>query len=401
MDLSKMTREELEREAVRRGVRDVTYLTRAQLIRAIEEPPPAGALDTAKAIFRGVLGVARTLRGRPSSPPPAPAAPPAPAGAPAPAAPSAAPASVAAASTPAVNDAPGDAAGPGRTSGDTQRMRVSETPAGLPAVSRPDTPSPAAEPPVVATALEPERRPTRDRSEPTRKMKLPSTDGDSTKIPVPDLRDTTTTLDLGPLKAEVLLARGEDDPLAAAAERRAAATTIPIKVPRDADDEPIPTRTMARLLHEQGHHRRALAILEKLLQERPGDPELEADIAAVGRSLGVPRAAPGARPEPTVRAELVTMLLPDRRVLLAWGLGEASLASAKTMGASGTLVARVLVHAPGGGAVARTLTDKEVTPTGEWALGPVMAGSFVTAAVGFRDGERFVSVASAPVLDVV
>ncbi|MBK6813587.1 MAG: hypothetical protein IPG81_32840, partial [Sandaracinaceae bacterium] len=65
-----MTREELEQEATRRGVSEVVHLTRAQLIRAIEAPPATGAIDTAKAIFRGVLGVARTLRGRSSPPPP-------------------------------------------------------------------------------------------------------------------------------------------------------------------------------------------------------------------------------------------------------------------------------------------------------------------------------------------
>ena len=123
---------------------------------------------------------------------------------------------------------------------------------------------------------------------------------------------------------------------------------------------------------------------------------------AVQRALRVPRSevVAGARTE-SPRAELVTLLLPDRRVLLAWGVSEESIASARALGAGGTLVARVLVLAPGSdGAVTRTLTDKDAQPTGEHTIGPIAPGSFVTAAVGFRDGEQFVSVAAAPVLDV-
>ncbi|MBK6575323.1 MAG: hypothetical protein IPG17_03775 [Sandaracinaceae bacterium] len=396
MDLSRMTREELEQEATRRGVREVTHLTRAQLIRAIEAPPATGAIDTAKAIFRGVLGVARTLRGR-SSPPPPPT-PSAPRRDPLP--PSSPPSVEAAAST----------GGEGR--GDTQRMRVSETPAGLPAVSRPAGGPEASElPPRPSVEVEP--RPTLERTDPTNKMKLPSFSEDaapetspesSTTPAVEQPRHTAVTMDLGPLRDEILRVADEQQLLTKAAARREAAVTVPIRVPRELEDEPIPTRTMARLLHEQGHHRRALAILENLLAERPGDVGLEADLAAVQHALGLPRAplVAGGRVDSSPRAELVTMLLPDRRVLLAWGLSEESIASARTMGASGTLVARVLVLAPGGdGAVTRTLTDKEVQPSGEHTLGPIAPGSFVTAAVGFRDGDQFVSVAAAPVLDVV
>lgn len=395
MDLSRLTRDELEREATRRGVREVTHLTRAQLIRAIEAPPAAGAIDTAKAIFRGVLGVARTLRGRPSAPPPPPSPP-----SPAPRRDSPAPAAASAGER------------KGERTGDTQRMRVSETPAGLPAVSRPATEPPTSDLPA-RPSVEVEPRPTLDRTEPTNKMKLPSFgDADESRATLPEApvthralspRDTAVTMDLGPLRDEILLAAAAD-PQPAAPDVRALreSVTVPIRPPLDLEDEPIPTRTMARLLHEQGHHRRAQAILENLLAQRPGDLALEADLVAVQRALRGPKppAAPGSRAE-SPRAELVTLLLPDRRVLLAWGLSEESIASARTLGAAGTLVVRVLVLAPGSdGAVTRTLTDKDAQPTGEHTIGPIAPGSFVTAAVGFRDGEQFVSVAAAPVLDV-
>jgi hypothetical protein len=46
-------------------------------------------------------------------------------------------------------------------------------------------------------------------------------------------------------------------------------------------DEPIPTRTMARILAEQGHYKRSLAIYSKLLDEEPADAELLEEAATV------------------------------------------------------------------------------------------------------------------------
>ena len=46
-------------------------------------------------------------------------------------------------------------------------------------------------------------------------------------------------------------------------------------------EEPIPTRTMARILAEQGHYKRSLAIYSILLEDGPGDGELLAEVEAV------------------------------------------------------------------------------------------------------------------------
>jgi hypothetical protein len=46
-------------------------------------------------------------------------------------------------------------------------------------------------------------------------------------------------------------------------------------------EEPFPTRTMARILADQGHFRRSLAIYAKLLAERPDDRELSAEAEEV------------------------------------------------------------------------------------------------------------------------
>lgn len=46
-------------------------------------------------------------------------------------------------------------------------------------------------------------------------------------------------------------------------------------------DEPFPTQTMARILAEQGHYKRSLAIYTALLRNSPSDPELQREAAAV------------------------------------------------------------------------------------------------------------------------
>jgi hypothetical protein len=43
-------------------------------------------------------------------------------------------------------------------------------------------------------------------------------------------------------------------------------------------EEPFPTRTMARILAEQGHFKRSLAIYDALLRNEPTNPELSAEI---------------------------------------------------------------------------------------------------------------------------
>lgn len=54
-------------------------------------------------------------------------------------------------------------------------------------------------------------------------------------------------------------------------------------------EEPFPTRTMARILAEQGHYRRALAIYARLIDEHPGDQELRNEAKQLaGRRMHAP-----------------------------------------------------------------------------------------------------------------
>jgi hypothetical protein len=46
-------------------------------------------------------------------------------------------------------------------------------------------------------------------------------------------------------------------------------------------EEPFPTRTMARILADQGHYKRSLAIYANLLRDTPDDPELRGEADAV------------------------------------------------------------------------------------------------------------------------
>ena len=46
-------------------------------------------------------------------------------------------------------------------------------------------------------------------------------------------------------------------------------------------EEPFPTRTMARILAEQGHFKRSLTIYTMLLRDEPEDLELSAEVEEV------------------------------------------------------------------------------------------------------------------------
>lgn len=84
------------------------------------------------------------------------------------------------------------------------------------------------------------------------------------------------------LSAAVLVSAADDAD--AAAEGTGASSRPPAGVFSNSGglfDEPIPTRTMARILADQGHYKRSLAIYGRLLDEEPRDGELLAEVEAV------------------------------------------------------------------------------------------------------------------------
>lgn len=169
-------------------------------------------------------------------------------------------------------------------------------------------------------------------------------------------------------------------------------------------EEPIPTRTMARLLAGQGHGRRAAAIYRKLMHQAPHDEELAHEAAQVqGRD------ARGSRTSPTPSAsdddddadEVVLAPAPHGRVVVAWHVGESAAARArKLLGGVGRTRTRVVIVRPSSeGGIVRDIYEEDATLEGE-SIVSAPQGARVTAAVGLERRGRFVSMAHAPVLRV-
>ena len=170
--------------------------------------------------------------------------------------------------------------------------------------------------------------------------------------------------------------------------------------------EPIATRTMARLLADQGHPRRALAIYEKLLREKPGDASLEEEAAALGGGRArTPKTATEAASgddddDSHATGEVVFVRGPEGQLIVAWSLPKAAAERAQSiLGPQGRPTARVVVvRASSGGGVLRETFDLQASDEalfeGEGSI-PAPPGSRVTAAIGLLAGERFVSVAHA------
>ena len=79
-----------------------------------------------------------------------------------------------------------------------------------------------------------------------------------------------------------------DAPSAAAPPPKTPRSTLPSRPPagvfsgaHSTFEEPFPTRTMARILADQGHYRRSLAIYANLLRGAPNDSELRGEADAV------------------------------------------------------------------------------------------------------------------------
>ena len=171
-----------------------------------------------------------------------------------------------------------------------------------------------------------------------------------------------------------------------------------------ASQEPIATRTMARLLADQGHTRRALAIYKKLIREQPTNTTLEEEAAALGgtrtRSSKTTATTTASDDDDDSHAtgEVVFVRGPEGQLIVAWSLPKAAAERAQSIvGAHGRPTARVVVvRASSGGGVLRETFDLQAgnAEIFEGSI-PAPPGSRVTAAIGLLAGERFVSVAHA------
>lgn len=162
-------------------------------------------------------------------------------------------------------------------------------------------------------------------------------------------------------------------------------------------DEPIRTRSMARVLEEQGHLERALSIVRELCAESPGDAELrvwQAGLEERIREQAIKKLA---------RARLARDDAPFVEVLpgsesargVAWRVSDAGIARAKALlGSDGALTLRVIrVRAHDDRSVESRQEDRRPLETVGWARIDAPASAKLVVSVGLWNGERFASIA--------
>lgn len=158
-----------------------------------------------------------------------------------------------------------------------------------------------------------------------------------------------------------------------------------------APDEPIRTRSLARLLEEQGHLERALAMVRELAAEHAGDEELARWAGHLERRIAekVLRERPARIGVEIVRAAGVPGV--------TWKIDEAGLGRARALlGAQGELTLRVvrIVVGPNHSVESRQEDRRPLEPSG-WALLDAPAKARLVVSVGLAEGARFVSIAHA------
>ncbi len=174
--------------------------------------------------------------------------------------------------------------------------------------------------------------------------------------------------------------------------------------PRPPNGEPIRTRTMARLLAEQGYLARALTIYGALERAHPHDADLRAEVERTREAAKTRRQPPRNRelePEHDPDQEVALVAVEAHTLLVSWEVSEAGIARAQAvLGSDGVLTARLVVVAPDPTRLVRSETRQRrgVERLGEWVVGDMPAGARATASVGLCAGERFVSIAHAPTL---
>ena len=376
MNPSSMSRAELEDEARRIGVIAPERLGRAALERRVRDHH-GSPFRRARKAFRSLVGIAKTIAGAPPSLP-----------------------------------------------RDDAASRASSTDSPAP---KPEEPKATAEPPLEeATRAEAEAEP--EPAEAGGSAEAEAREAEAGGSAEAEAREAEAggiaeaeaggTAEAEPAEAEPAEAEAEDEAEAEAEPAEDEAEAEPAEADHQAKakrspsseslaDEPIPTRTMARLLADQGHERRALAIYRKLLRDRPQDDDLRHEVERLeaGRSRSSRRGAPSSSSSSSSSddddgegAEVVAVPVGRQSVLVAWSVAGQALAEAGALLEGGSLEARiVVVRADSSGAIRREIRERPVESAGEWVV-PVYAGARVTAAVGLQRGGRFVSVAHAPVV---
>ena len=203
--------------------------------------------------------------------------------------------------------------------------------------------------------------------------------------PTPEPTPTPTQTEAKPTAES----KPEVEPLPKSAEPKPSSVS---RKPPGSPNEPIETRTMARILAEQGYQRRALAIYQKLVERSPDDASLRDEMQSVRESK-----KPSEDDEDPERDECVAVAADDHAVV-AWKVGDAAVRrAARLCGDGATLVLRSIVLSTVEGSVEREIAEQPVELAGERAF-DIERGQRLIAAIGLRREERFVSIAHAPPL---
>jgi hypothetical protein len=195
-------------------------------------------------------------------------------------------------------------------------------------------------------------------------------------------------------------------PSAAAAEEPVAARTA---TTRTFAEEPIRTRSMAQLLASQGHRERALAIYEELLANDSSDVALEREALSLRRGepvadvvLPAPsQARPSQAPSgvwSSSKEQLTCEGEPNSGLLLRWTITHEGERRARAVlgvdDGDGELTVRLVSIRPDADRIVRSEITEHgpVAASGEWSPGPLLDAERCVAAIGMRSGDRFVSI---------
>lgn len=193
---------------------------------------------------------------------------------------------------------------------------------------------------------------------------------------------------------------------------------VTTEAPREAaapETSPIRTRTLARLLAEQGHAARALAIYDELVAANAGDLTLaqEAEVLRKqqGRRPPTPTIEPVRAPAALYGRDQITASVVDPGTLFVhWEVTEEGAARARAVAESAGKTAgemppeveppvtlRIVVLRPDGAGVVRSeVIEHGPAPAGgETFVTGLPAEATLFAAVGIRRGERFVAITHA------
>ena len=198
-----------------------------------------------------------------------------------------------------------------------------------------------------------------------------------------------------PQKVENISASSAEQEKQPAIIKTPIASTAPEKKSNVAmEGEPIATRTMARILADQGHCRRALAIYQKLLKDNPSDSSLCAEAQAVRDKNG--KRAISRNDDPN---ECVAISADENQAIVAWHVEESAIERATRLcGDKAKLVLRTIVLTEDNDEVQRKINERPATHEGFYSF-DLPSRCRLIAAVGLRQDNHFVSIAHAPTLE--